>query len=451
MLGLAFILGLGCGGEAQSQGSRNGTSQGGNAGTWSSVVGGQGSAIAGGSSVVSGMRSGGASNTGGTVSSGGATNGDTANSGGYATATSAAVTGGANSTGGKLAVGGTSILTGGTSNGGARPSGGASTTGGTLATGGAQVTGGHAASGGTLATGGIPSTGGTLAIGGSSATGGYRPTAVCSGMKKTLGSQTPSQEASMQRMAVTDTNCKKYVVQNNNFGNPTGSIQVLDVADNTATVMASNVIAPTGRTAIPASFPSMYVGANGDIAGGAFSTWTDSGLPKRIALLSSVATSLSASVDALDGDYNIVIDAWFAKSAPTAGGYDAAVSGSLRVWLYQPAGRDPNGSIVRTASIAQHLWTVWVGQHGTTSKGTDDSNRPIVSYVLKDASLKSLSFNLVDFFTDAIVNADSDMIAGKTSQELSADWFLTDVIGGHQIWTGADAVNLKWQFSCAVH
>ena len=35
----------------------------------------------------------------------------------------------------------------------------------------------------------------------------------------------------------------------------------------------------------PASFPSTYIGANGNIANGTYNTWTDSGLPKQDAYL----------------------------------------------------------------------------------------------------------------------------------------------------------------------
>ena len=275
----------------------------------------------------------------------------------------------------------------------------------------------------------------------------------CGTASGTIGSSTASTAAAFQRAAVTGTDCHEYIVQNNNWGNPTGSTQIINYSGTGFTVQSSsgntnnNNGQPQGA---PASFPSTYVGANGNIANGTYNTWSDSGLPKQISVMQSVTTSFAWSGQS-GGDFNATYDVWFAKSPPTAGSYDDAVSGFLMVWLYQPSGRQPIGKKVRTtATIAGHTWNVWVGPRGTAAG--DGTNRPVVSYVATDSPVASLTgFNLRDFMNDAVTNGASDMSAGGTSQAFASSWYLTDVFAGFEIWTGSSATNLKSTgFSCVV-
>jgi len=223
-------------------------------------------------------------------------------------------------------------------------------------------------------------------------------------------------------------------VFNNNWGNPTGSTQTIDYVGNSFTVKTST---GSGSSA-PASFPSVYVGASGDLAGGTFNTWSDTGLPKQISAITSAQTTFTWTGNT--GDYNSTYDVWFAKSAPAAGSYNDAISGFLMVWLYKPSNYQPIGSVKRTASIAGHTWDVWVGPRGNTSAGTDDSGRPVVSYVAQDGPVKSLSFDLNAFISDAVTNGASDMSAAGTSQAFSSSWYLTDVFAGFEAWSGGSIV-----------
>lgn len=146
-----------------------------------------------------------------------------------------------------------------------------------------------------------------------------------------------------------------------------------------------------------------------------------------------------------------VYDLWFAKSSPIAGSYDDAPAGALMIWLYKPAGHIPLGSVTRTASITGDNWYVYVGPRGTTGTGTDDANRPVVSYVAQDSPVASLAGNLEVFINDAVANGAADMAAASTSQAFSGTWYLTDVFGGFQIWTGSDATGLQCTgYSCVV-
>jgi hypothetical protein len=110
------------------------------------------------------------------------------------------------------------------------------------------------------------------------------------------------------------------------------------------------------------------------------------------------------------------------------------------IWLYQPPSRTPIGNQQRIATVAGHNWNVWAGTRGTDAIGTDGPNRPVVSYVATDSPLASLSFDLNRFIEDA-----------AASGLISPAWYLTDVFGGFQIWTGSDAVGLACKsFTCVV-
>ncbi len=268
--------------------------------------------------------------------------------------------------------------------------------------------------------------------------------AACGTITGTLGSSTAGMTASYARAAVTGTDCKEYIIQNNNWGNPTGSTQLINYTGSSFTVQSSS---GSGSSA-PASFPSTYIGANGNIANGTYNTWSDSGLPKQISAMQSAMTNFTWSGGSSGGDFNATYDVWFAKSPPTAGAYNDGISGFLMVWLYKPGSRQPIGSSVRTASIAGHTWNVWVGPRGNTSTGTDPASRPVISYVAQDSPVSSLSFNLKDFISDAVSHADTN---NGVTGPFSSSWYLTDVFAGFEIWSGSAATNLKSTgFSCVV-
>ena len=279
--------------------------------------------------------------------------------------------------------------------------------------------------------------------------------AACGTTTGTVGSTTqlsgqPAIDASMQRAAVTGTDCKKYIINNNNWGNESTTYQSLSYTGNTFT---DTVTSGSGGGANVVSFPSIYIGANGQTASGAYNTWTDSGLPKQISAMTSVQTSFTWSGGKSGGNYNAAYDVWFAKTQPTAGGYDDGPSGFIMVWLYKPSGSQPigNAGTTRTATIAGHTWTVWRGPRIGNARGTDGNGRPVISYVANDSPVKSFSFDLKLFMNDAVANASDDMSkGGGITQPFSNDWWLTDVFAGFEIWSGGDAQGLQDTFTCAV-
>lgn len=271
----------------------------------------------------------------------------------------------------------------------------------------------------------------------------------CGTTAGTIGSATASEAASMQRVKIKGTDCKEYVVQNNNWGNKTGSTQVIDYVGNSLTIKSSTG-SSTGQ-GVPASFPSIYIGANGDLAGGTYDTWSNSGLPKQISAMGSAKSAFKWSGGG-GGDYNASYDIWFSKSSPKAGSYNDAISGFLMIWLYKPGNRSPIGEAgnTRKATIDGKSYTVWRGKRGVQSTGTDDAGRPVISYVA-DTTSNDFSSDLKLFFADAVANAADDMSKGGTSQAFSNSWYLTDVFAGFEIWTGSAASGLKADsFTCEV-
>jgi hypothetical protein len=254
-----------------------------------------------------------------------------------------------------------------------------------------------------------------------------------------LSDSTKATDASMQRAAVQGKDCKTYIVNNNNWGSKATTYQQLTYTGNSFKIDAANGTA-TGQ-GVPASFPSLYVGGNGAIGGGAFNTWSDTGLPKSIGDMKSAQSTFKWSGKS-SGDFNVTYDIWFAKTAPTAGSYNDGISGLLMVWLYKPGSRQPIGSVKRSATIGGTDFDVWIGPRSTQSSGTDDSGRPVISYVAK-STVSSFSGDLKAFFDDAVKNGASDMSAGGTSQAFANSWLLTDVFGGFELWSAGDGVGLS--------
>src|ERR1039457_2883232 len=92
-----------------------------------------------------------------------------------------------------------------------------------------------------------------------------------------------------------------------------------------------NVSSGSGGGANVVSFPSIYIGGNGQIgASGAYNTWTDSGLPKQISAIKSAKSTFQWS-GGNGGNYNAAYDIWFSSKVPTAGSYNDGISGLLMI------------------------------------------------------------------------------------------------------------------------
>jgi hypothetical protein len=213
---------------------------------------------------------------------------------------------------------------------------------------------------------------------------------------------------------------KSYIIQNNNWGNPSGSDQTISYVDN-----SFKVISTTGNgSSAPASFPSIFIGANGDTQGGTFSTSSDDHLPKQVSAITSLMTTFRHN--ASGGQLNAAYDVWFSSSIPTAR-YDDGISGFVMLWLYTPSNFHPigwnNGTPNRTANIAGKSWQVFVGPRGGSGP---NANAPVVNYIANPATTSMVNFDLKPFIADAATNG------------IQSSWYLTDVFAGFEIWNGGD-------------
>jgi hypothetical protein len=226
----------------------------------------------------------------------------------------------------------------------------------------------------------------------------------------------------------------QYIVQNNNWGTPSSTDQTINYKDNSFTIQST-----TGNVTgagVPASFPSIYVGGNGDTQAandppkGSYTTHPGDGLPKAI---NSIGTAMTtAAYNKSGGDYNATYDIWLAAPPAPTSQYSDALDGFVMVWLYKPSGRSPIGSMKTTKTINGDSYNIWAGPRGS---GTNP-NRPVVSYVLATSTMNK-TFDLKPILADAAANSGS---YGVTA--IQPSWLVTDIFFGFEIWTGSAASGL---------
>jgi len=220
---------------------------------------------------------------------------------------------------------------------------------------------------------------------------------------------------------------KQFIIQNNNYGNPTGSDQTITYSANSFTITSS-----TGNTSggAPASFPSIYIGGNGNTASvqdppkGSYSTRGSDTLPRTISNINTISTTVA--YNRTSGDYDATYDIWLSSSSPTTT-YSDPVSGEVMVWLYKPPSRQPIGSQVATATIGGTTYSVWSGPRGT---GTNP-NATVVTYV-RSTSVTNQALDLKLFLSDAVSRG-----------TFASSWYVTDIFFGFEIWTGSAANGLS--------
>jgi hypothetical protein len=259
---------------------------------------------------------------------------------------------------------------------------------------------------------------------GSAATDAPDGPAVAGDQKGVVGSSV-NPDGDFARAKVT-VDGKSYIIQNNNWGN-TGGELILNYTNNSFKITSGS---GTGASA-PASFPSIYIGNNGNTANGVYSTKATDGLPVQISAIKSLPSTLRYSGST--GSFNATYDIWFANSPPTAE-YKDGINGFVMIWLRDPGGKQPIGSVqASNVMVAGMPWNVWVGPRGDGPAGPN--NAPVVSFVnpTEDNDSRAQSFKDVDlkaFFTAA------------ASYGIPSTMYLTDVFGGFEIWSGGSGGNL---------
>ena len=220
---------------------------------------------------------------------------------------------------------------------------------------------------------------------------------------------------------------KQYIIQNNNWGNASGSNQTITYSGNSFTITGESGGSP--GNGVPASYPSIYIGNNGDTQNkndppkGSYTTKPGDGLPKQISAIGTLNST--AAYNRASGDYNAAYDIWVSSAAPTSD-YNDALSGFVMLWMYKPSGRNPIGSMMTTKMIGDAMYQVWVGPRNS---GTNP-NRPVVSYVATSTTMNK-TYNLKLFLADA------------ANYGIPSNWYLTDVFFGFEIWSGSGTSGLS--------
>jgi|HubBroStandDraft_6_1064221.scaffolds.fasta_scaffold55706_3 hypothetical protein len=202
---------------------------------------------------------------------------------------------------------------------------------------------------------------------------------------------------------------KDYIVQNNAWGSTAGQT----ITYGPGTKFKVTVQNGTGTGGNPASFPSIFTGAN------ASHTTSGSGLPRAVSAIAkgSLSTSWTWASNGATGSYNAAYDVWFSTSSagePTA---SSPSGGYLMVWFEKPTANQPIGTSVASTTIDGKDYNVWYGNNSGNGK-------PCVSYVAQQ-TINSMTYSLGDFIQDAV-----------TRGYLQSSWYLTNVFAGYEIWSG---------------
>ena len=86
---------------------------------------------------------------------------------------------------------------------------------------------------------------------------------------------------------------EQYIIRNNNCGNHEGTNLILQYSDNDFVVVEGSVASQ--GDCLPAVFPSIYIGANGDTDNGIYTTSATDNLPMMISSIASIETSFAWS------------------------------------------------------------------------------------------------------------------------------------------------------------
>jgi len=157
----------------------------------------------------------------------------------------------------------------------------------------------------------------------------------------------------------------------------------------------------------PAGYPSMFCGRYSSTLSGAC------GLPAAISSLKSLKTGFRWKANGNTGQYNAAFDIWLSTDG-------SAISSYLMVWLRDPPGQQPAGSVAAASATVTGVpgtWNIW--------KGIVNS-LPIVSYVRAEGNDSSeLEFDVLDVQKDALQRGYT--LPGST---------VLSVATGFEIWNG---------------
>jgi hypothetical protein len=142
------------------------------------------------------------------------------------------------------------------------------------------------------------------------------------------------------------------------------------------------------------------------------------GLPKATSAISSLLTGWRWKANGNAGQYNAAYDIWLSTNGDISGH-----SSFLMVWLRDPPGQQPAGSIKAqglTVSGVPSTWDLWAGVIG---------GKPCISYVRpQDQDLPELEFDVMNFVRDAATRSGVGVTLPGNS--------ILSVAVGFEIWQG---------------
>ncbi len=226
---------------------------------------------------------------------------------------------------------------------------------------------------------------------------------------------------------------QQYIIQNNNWGNPGGEL-ILTYKDNSFKITGGS---GNGGDA-PASFPSIYIGNNGNTANGLYSTKMTDKLPIKIKDIVSLPSTFRYS--GTTAVWNAAYDIWFSENIPTAE-YKDAISGFVMIWLRDPIGKQPIGGATpqfTNVMVADQQWNVHVGKRGG---GGPNANADVVNFVIPQESSKAEELGRNQSFKNVDIKA--FIVKAAEYGNINPEMYLTDVFGGFEIWSGGSGGNLS--------
>lgn len=138
----------------------------------------------------------------------------------------------------------------------------------------------------------------------------------------------------------------------------------------------------------PAGYPTVFCGRYSDKVSG------ECGLPAARSSVSALHTATRWSHEDGNGVYNVAYDVWMGSS--TGGGFGGGLQSYFMVWLHDPAGEGPAGSLREEGVTVEGVEGVWNIVDGTVN------GLPIVNYVRAEGDeAHELAFDLLAFIEDA--------------------------------------------------
>jgi len=206
-----------------------------------------------------------------------------------------------------------------------------------------------------------------------------------------------------------------YVTQNNVWAG-TDTAQTITGLGTSFSVTAQGNSNPTNGA--PASFPSVFVGSNHGRNSGTAS------LPKQVSAILASAEGIPTAFrwSGSGSAFNAAYDIWF--STGSGGDPETPSATYMMVWLHSQ-GVQPLGTNHGNVTVDGRSWQFWYCG-SACQDGVD-----VVSYVPANGSMNEYTFNLKPFMQHAVDN-----------QRLQTGWYLTNVFGGFEIWSGGQGLKV---------